>query len=111
MKSLMCPAADSAEFEVLRIGFRFQRCLLRLVDAEGNATARGIGDGLLQARELHADLRSGVARTCPAHQRLDRPRGLRLVFQDPFAHARPSLLHGSLGGLVDAGGHEQSRHQ
>src|SRR4029079_14973965 len=83
------PAVQPAELEVLGVGLRSLRRLLRLLDTEGNALARGEGDCLLLVGEAHAHLRLGLGRAGPAHQRLRQPSAARARPPKPTPPAPP----------------------
>src|SRR5262249_11556424 len=108
--TLVRPAVQAPEFEVVGVGLRPQLRLLRLVDAKRDATARGVGHGFFERRELYADLRSRIVGARPAHQRLNDSRTHRLVDEHPFAGAGVALLHGGLCWLEDPGNHVVSRY-
>src|SRR5262245_18288680 len=101
----MRPAADAPELEVLRVGLRLDLGLPRLLDAEGDALARGVGDRLLLRLEAHANLRARVVGARPAHQRLEAARPVALELEHPFARRRASLLPRAACRLEDTGCH------
>jgi hypothetical protein len=59
----------------------------RLDHAIVEALPFGVGDGPCEGAKAQANLDEGVVRSCPAHQRLDRPVPERIEFKNP----RPGL--------------------
>src|SRR3954451_7712062 len=105
----MRPRAAALEGEI--VGIRqsaARRRRLRLEYLARDAVALAIGDGFLGAVELQVNLLAHVARTGPAHQRLDLARLFGLVVEHPFLRLAGAGLHGSLRGLVDACRHDRS---
>ena len=105
----MSPAAEPVEGEVRRIGFRSDRGLARLVEAEGDGVARGIGHSLALGGKGQAQLLSRIAGTGPTHQRLDDTRAGGLELEHPFMGAGETCLHGRAAWFVDSGGHWRSQ--
>src|SRR3954451_4412833 len=103
----MRPGAAALEGEIVGIGQSApRRPRLRLEHLTGDAVALAISDRFLGAVELQVNLLAHVARTGPAHQRLDLARLFRLVIEHPFLGLAGAGLHRSLRGLVDAGRHD-----
>ena len=63
-----------------------------------------ISDGFVLGVELKPQLLLHIARTGPAHQRLDRARLFRLVIQHPFLGLPRARLHCGAGRLVNPRG-------
>src|SRR5260370_38507995 len=74
------PPADSGVGEVVGIGLGPDVPLVRLLDGVLPAVLLGMGLGLFERRKPELDLLHGVARTRPAHQRVE-DLGHRLAFQ------------------------------
>lgn len=91
--------------EIVGIGNLTALRLVRLLDAEGNAVALRIGDGLFLALEAQAHLALHVGRGGVAHQRVDLARRLRLEFQNPVTGLGGAGLHGRLGRAENARRH------
>src|SRR5271165_3075678 len=102
----MRPGNDAIRREIVGIGQDLPDRRLRILDPIGDPVSFGVGDRLRLGVELQPDLRLHVARTRPAHQRLDHARRFGLVFQDPlvFPLAR---LGGGAGGLIDSSCHRR----
>ena len=81
----MRPAIEPAEGEIVRVGGLPAQRLLRLDDVIGNAPALAIGDRLLAGLEAQGDLLLHISGAGPSHQRVDRPRLLRLIIELPLA--------------------------
>src|SRR5262249_40634946 len=64
-----------------------------------------VSDCFLERIETQLHLLTHVARTGPAHERLDLARLFGLVVEHPFLGLGGAGLHCRLRGLVDAGGH------
>ena len=82
---------------------RTAACLEHLI---GDAVALAIGDRLFLAGKAQAHLLAHVAGRGPAHQRLDLARLLGLEIEHPGLGLGEARLHGGLGRLVDACGHD-----
>src|SRR5579862_2509699 len=71
-----------------------------------NAFALAIGDGFFLGVEAQPHLLLHIARTGPAHERLDRAGLLRFVVQNPFLGIAGAGLHCRARRFINAGSHE-----
>src|SRR6185436_12807483 len=102
----MRPGIAPVEGEIVGVGYDAARWRLGMKNLIGDAVALAIGGRLLDGVEAQVHLLAHVARTGPAHQRLDLARLFRLVIEHPFLGLAGTGLHRSLRGLVDAGRHD-----
>src|SRR6476620_1235359 len=101
----MRPGIAPVEGEIVGVGHDAARWRLGVKNLIGDAMALAIGGRLLDGVEAQVHLLAHVARTGPAHQRLDLARLFGLVIEHPFLGLAGAGLHRSLRGLVDAGRH------
>src|SRR6185437_2366825 len=106
---LMRPGVAAFEGEIIRIGNTAPRgSFRRLKHLIGEAMALAIGDCLLLGVETQTELLTGVAGRGPAHQRLNRARLRQIEIERPGLGLGEARLHGGLGGLIYARGHDAS---
>src|SRR3981081_569387 len=101
----MRPGIAPVEGEIVGVGHDAARRRLGMKDLVGDAMALAIGGRLLEGFEAQVHLLAHVARTGPAHQRLDLARLFGLIVEHPFLGLAGTGLHRSLRGLVDASRH------
>src|SRR6188472_1741141 len=101
----MRPGIAPVEGEIVGVGYDAARWRLGMKNLIGDAVALAIGGCLFEGVEAQVHLLAHVARTSPAHQRLDLARLFGLVIEHPFLGLAGAGLHRSLRGLVDAGRH------
>src|ERR1700704_4976355 len=101
----MRPGIAPVEGEIVGVGHDAARRRVGMKDLVGDAMALAIGGRLFEGFEAQVHLLAHVARTGPAHQRLDLARLFGLVVEHPFLGLAGTGLHRSLRGLVDASRH------
>src|SRR5580692_2282133 len=101
------PGAAPRVGEIVGIGNAEPGRRLTLERLVGDAVALAIGDGLFLGVEFEPQLLLHVARTGPAHQRLDGARLFGLVIQHPFLGLGGAGLHRRAGWFIDSGGHKR----
>src|SRR4051794_18900147 len=101
----MRPGIAPVEGEIVGVGHDTARRRLGMKNLIGDAMALAIGGRLFEGIEAQVHLLAHVARTGPAHQRLDLARLFGLIVEHPFLGLAGAGLHRSLRGLVYAGGH------
>jgi len=74
-------------------------------DLIGDPFFFSVGNGLVAGVELELNLLQHVARTCPAHQRVDPPRLLGFELQEPELRPGLARLHGCPGWLINSRAH------
>src|ERR1700692_3158227 len=103
---LMGPGLAAPECKIIGVGgLTAYRCL-RFNDLIGNALTLAIRHSVFLGVEAKGELLLHVARTGPAHQRLDRARLLGFIIELPFPGLGGPRLHRVFGGLKDACGHD-----
>src|SRR5689334_14971035 len=103
----MGPGRPARVSEIIGVRHSLSPRRRALKDMVSNAVAFAIGDGFVLGVERKPQLLLHIARTGPAHQRLDGARLLGLVVEHPFFGLCRSRLHRGAGRLVDPRGHLQ----
>jgi hypothetical protein len=102
----MGPEANARRLKIVRIAEDFSRFRFGLFDAVTQAVFVGVGHGLFFGGKIQPDLARHIARTRPAHERIDPARLGGFEFQYPMLRLGMSRLSGSPGGAVNACGHD-----
>src|SRR5580698_8406047 len=106
LRPLVGPGATPGGGKIVRIGNTRALDGLAVKDLVGDAVALAIGNRLFLGVEAQPDLLLHVARTGPAHERLDYRWLLRFVVQNPFLGVAGARLHRRARRFVDTSGHE-----
>src|SRR5262249_10820425 len=101
----MGPAPDAIVAEIVGIALRARDPFLRRLHAVGVTLLLGIDYRLCLRVEAHPRRPAGIARTRPAHQRIEFAPRFRLEFQYPLLRPGAAGLHGRLARLIDARPH------
>jgi hypothetical protein len=79
----MGPLVETGRSEIVGIPYYFPGRWLGVLDPVAQAVFSGISDRFFLGREIQSHLARHIARTRPAHQRVDLARRRGFEFQDP----------------------------
>ena len=101
----MGPLVETSRLEIIGVALDFPRRWLSFLDPVAQAVFPGISNRFFLGGEIQPHLARHIARTRPAHQRVDLARRRGFEFQNPkLSHGYTRLGCGP-GGAVNPRGH------
>jgi hypothetical protein len=101
----MGPLVETGRSEIVGIAYFFPGRWLGVLDPVAQAVFSGISDRFFLGREIQSHLARHIARTRPAHQRVDLARRRGFEFQNPKLGPGNARLGRGPRGAVNPCGH------